>query len=267
MFMVHNLQKLWRSLSMKCDVSLDEPEKAAQAPEKTEVELQKDVVRHHWKSYTIRDILWHVRDARKEVTEFCIRWVWKKCCLELAVDFGGFNLSERLSEECLKLTRRVGLNEIKENDIDSLLKSTGQELSTEELYELEKQHRQLEEEVEAEQHPTAPLTKQLTTKILKRLLGIINQGLDYLEEVNPDYEQAGFMRRGVMANLALNEQLLYEKREATQATLDAVIRKASLPEASASDEPQPGTSTGGFTRPNVPSPSPLSSNVDKTGVV
>ena len=40
-----------------------------------------------------------------------------------------------------------------------------------------------------------------------------------------------------MANLAHYEQLLYEKRrEATQTTLDAFFRKASLPEASASDE-------------------------------
>ena len=50
---------------MKCDVSLDELEKAAQAPEKTEVELQKDVVRRHWRSYTIRDAIWHVHNAWK----------------------------------------------------------------------------------------------------------------------------------------------------------------------------------------------------------
>ena len=43
MFKVHFLQKLWRSLSMKCDVSLDKLEKAVQAPENP-VELQKDMV-------------------------------------------------------------------------------------------------------------------------------------------------------------------------------------------------------------------------------
>ena len=44
MFKAHYLQKTWLALSMKCDVSLDELEKAAQASEQTEVELQKDVV-------------------------------------------------------------------------------------------------------------------------------------------------------------------------------------------------------------------------------
>ena len=270
MFKAHYLQTSWCSLSMKCDLSLDELENAAQAPEQAEVELQKDVVRRHWKSYTICNALWNVCDAWKEVTESCISGSWKKLCLELVVDFRGFDLSERLSEECLKcleLARRVGLDEIEENDVDSLLESVSEELSMEELDELEKQRRQFEEKVEAEQYPTAPLTM----KILQCFSGIMNQGLNYLEEVDPDYEWAGLMKRRVMANLAHYEQLFYKRREATQATLNAFFRKASLPEASASDEPQtsdkpqPGAFTGGFTRPNVPSPS--LTDVDNPGVV
>ena len=72
---------------------------------------------------------------------------------------GGFNPSERLSEEHLKyleLVRKVGLNKLEEEDFDSLLETIDEELSTEELDELEKQHRQLEEEVEAQQQSTVP---------------------------------------------------------------------------------------------------------------
>ena len=69
--------------------------------------------------------------------------------------------------ECLELARKVGLDEIEEEDIDSLLETIGEELSTEDLDELEKQQCQLEE-VEAEQHPTTPLmAKQLMVKILQ----------------------------------------------------------------------------------------------------
>ena len=131
MFKAHFLQKSWRSLSMKLDVSLDELEKAAQALENP-VGLQKDVVRQHWKSYTICDALWHVRDAWKEVTASCIRDAWKKLCPHLAVDFGGFDLNETLSRErlkCLELVRRVSLDEVEEDDMDSLLESIGEELS------------------------------------------------------------------------------------------------------------------------------------------
>ena len=108
---------------------------------------------------------------------------------------------------------------------------------------------------------------------------MMNQAMDYLEEVDPDVEQAGLSRRKVMADLAQFEELLYEKRgEATQATLNAFFSRVSLPEAfasdtphtseephtskephtseelPASDEPQPSTSTSGFTCTNVPLP-------------
>ena len=113
-------------------------------------------MRHHWWFYSICDAIWHVCNAWKEVRESCIHGDWKKVCPEFAVDFKGFDLSERLSEEhlkYLKLARKVGLDEIEEKDVDSLLETISEELSTEELNELEKQQCQLEEEVEAKQHP------------------------------------------------------------------------------------------------------------------
>ena len=173
MFKTHFQQKSWRSLSLKCDVSLEELEKAAQAPENP-VELQKDVVWWHWKSYTIYDAHWHVRDAWREVTQSCIHGSWKKFCPHLAVDFGGFDLSDGLSKECLELTRKVGLDEIEEDDLESLLESIGEELTMEDLEDLEKQQRQLEEEVEAGQQPMAPQTKEMTIEILQGFHGLLH---------------------------------------------------------------------------------------------
>ena len=96
---------------------------------------------------------------------------------DLAVDFRGFELSERLSQECLEyleLARKVGLDEVEEDDVDSLLESMDEELSLEELDELEKQQCQLEEEVEAEQHPTVPPMKKMTVKILQGFYRLLN---------------------------------------------------------------------------------------------
>ena len=140
------------------------------------------------------------------MTESCICGVWKKHCPRFTVDYGGFDLSERFSEEhpkCLELARTVGLNEIEEEDVNSLLETIGEELSAEDLNELEKQRCQLEEGVEAEQHPTASLTtKQLTVKILQHFYGMLKDVMDYLEEVDPDVERAGLSRRKVMVDLA-----------------------------------------------------------------
>ena len=139
---------------MKCDVSLNKFEKATQAPAESEVELPKNVVRRHWWEFTIHNAICHVWDAWKEVTHSSIHGAWKKLCLQFAVNFKGFDLTKKLSEErlkCLKLAKKVGLDELEEEDVDSLLQTIGEELSTEDLDELEKQRRQLEEEVEVEQ--------------------------------------------------------------------------------------------------------------------
>ena len=119
----------------------------------------------HWKSYTIHGAFWHVRDAWREVTQSCILGAWKKLCLHLTVDFWGFNLFEVLSKECLKcleLARKVGLSKIEEDNLESLLESISEELTTEDLKHLEKQQSQLEEEVEAGKQPTVPQTKEMT---------------------------------------------------------------------------------------------------------
>ena len=84
-----------------------------------------------------------------------------------------------------------------------------------------------------------------------------------------------------MEILAYYYDLLSERRKTMQSTLHRFFskKKSSLPAASAtdepltSDEPQPGTSTGGYTRPHVPSLSlsppltlPSSSDVDDPNV-
>ena len=118
---------------------------------------------------------------------------------------------------------KVNLDELEE-DVDSLLEIIGKELSTEELEQPEKQWRQLEEGVGAQQQPTVPsTTKQLTVKILQRFYRMLNEGMDYLEDVNPDVEWARLSRRKVMSDLDHYEQLLYEKRrEATQPILESL---------------------------------------------
>ena len=175
MLKAHYLQKTWCALSLKCDVSLDELERAMQAPEKTEVELQKDVVRRHWWAYTIHDTIWHVRDAWKEVTSPA-----SVGCRKNSVR--NSPLTSRAST-CPRGFRRStsSASSWRERSASTSLrqKTIGEELSTEEFDELEKQRRQLEEEVEAQQQPTAPsMMKQLTVKILQRFYRMLNDVMD-----------------------------------------------------------------------------------------
>ena len=243
-------------------MSREELEKAAEAPEDP-VEFQKDVVRRHWKEYTIRDALWHVCDAWKEVTESCIWGAWKKLCPDFAVDFGGFDISEGLSRErlkCLEVAWTVGL-EMEEDDMESLLELIGEELTTEELDDLEQQRRRLEEEIESGQQPEMPQWKEMTIKLLQEFFASMSHSLDLMENMDPSCERSGLKRRKIMEVLAFYDDVLKKKRRtAMQTTLDRFFRKKSSgasitsDEPVTSDDPQLGTSMGGFTIPPSLSP-------------
>ena len=86
MFKTRYLQKTWHALRLKCDASLSELEKAAQAPTESEVQLQRNVVRRYWWEFTIHDTIWHVQDAWKEATQSCIRGAWKKLYPQFSVN-------------------------------------------------------------------------------------------------------------------------------------------------------------------------------------
>ena len=104
MFKTHYLQKTWRALSMKYDANLRKPLKL---PWRLRWNARKTWCGVIGGACTIRDAIWHVQDAWKEVAESCICGAWKKLCPQYAVDFKGFDLIERLSEKCLKLTKKV----------------------------------------------------------------------------------------------------------------------------------------------------------------
>ena len=270
MFKTHYLQRTWRSLSSKCDMSLSDLEMAAQAPEKSMAEVKKDVVRQHWRGYTIRDAIWHVRDAWAKVTVNCIRGAWKKLCPDYAVDFQGFSLDSRLSEErlkCLTLAKKVGLDDVEEEDVNELLESINEELTAEDLQELEEQRIELEEQLEAassEPSTSQVVTKQLTVKNLQELQRRINHALNFAEEIDPNVERSGLFRRKVTALCAPYEQLLYEKRRDSQQSKIERFFPRTPRQSFSEEEPGPSTSTSSInvTPTATPQQQEASSDID-----
>ena len=133
MFKTHYLQKTWRALSLKCDGSLSELQKATQAPTETEVELRKNMVQDPW----------------KEVTAYCILVAWKKLCPQYAINFKGFDLTGVFRRSPSSWQRMSAWTSPRKK-APAVLETIDEELSTDELDKLEKQRRQLEEEVEAQ---------------------------------------------------------------------------------------------------------------------
>ena len=144
-------------------------------------------------------------------------------------------MTEKQSVEQLKwlmLGKKVG----KDDDVNSLLLSIGEELLVEELEELEQQQCQLEEEVERESTLMEVSMMHLTVKNLQELFEMFNGTMDYMEDLNPNVEPTGITRHKVTAFMAQYEQLPSEKRrDANQAKLDT-FRRPLL------DEPRPSMS-------------------------
>ena len=114
--------------------------------------------------------------------------------------------------------------------MESLLELFGEELTTEALKYLKKQRRQLEDEAEAGQQPTAPQTKEMTNDILQGFHGLLHQTMDYIENMDPDFERSGLKRRQVMEIMAYYEDLLSEKRrKRMQSTPGPIFQEEILP--------------------------------------
>ena len=139
---------------------------------------------------------------------------WKKLCPDLAINFGSFDISEGLSRErlkCLEVAKTVGL-EMEEYNVESLLELIGEELTTEDLEDLEQQRRQLEEELEAGQQPQTPQRKEMTITILQ-FFASMTHSLD-LENMDPDCERSGLKRRKIMEFLEFYDDLKKRRRNA-----------------------------------------------------
>ena len=184
MFKTHYLQKTWRAFSMKCDASLSELEKATQATMETEVECQKNVVQRHWRG------VYH--SWRYLACAGCLEgggrvlhlWGLEKALSSVRRRLQGLRPHREAFREVPQVTQvdeesQAWMSSRKKTSI--LLETISEELSTEELDELEKQWRQLEEEVEAQQQPLAPsTTKQLMVNILQCFYAKLSDTTDYL---------------------------------------------------------------------------------------
>ena len=164
---------------------------------------------------------------------------------------------ERL--KCLEEAKTVSL-EMEEDDVESLLKSIGEELTTEDLDDLEQQRRRLEEELEAGQQPETPQRKEMSIAVLQEFFATMTCTTDFMENMDPDCERSGLKRQKIMEVLAFYDDLKKKRRNDMHTTLDRFFKKRSSKASTASDEPitsnetQPGTSMGGFTIPPSPSP-------------
>ena len=208
-------------------------------------ERQQDLtLKDFWKNYNIRDAVKNIADSWEEVKVTNMNGVWKKLCPQFVNDFHGFEETvEAVTTKVVALSRQLDL-EVDVDDITELLASHGEELSEEDLIELEKQMIEEEEEIET------PEPKKFTTAGLARSLKHIEEALAGFEEEDPNMARYLRASRGVLDSVRCYREILEERKKASfQTNISQFFKKVErpvanpVPSTSAASDPGPSSST------------------------
>ncbi|XP_045107142.1 tigger transposable element-derived protein 1-like [Portunus trituberculatus] len=160
---------------------------------------ENKTLRDFWKNFTIKDAVTFIKQSWAEVPTKCLNGVWKKLCPQFVHSFKAFNVDDIVSKankDTISYAQDLGLDEVEEEDIDQLLQSHRQELSNEDLLDIEAENKREREEAEA----TAAADKAeggqtLTATVISEALGKIKEGFAMLEEHDPNVERSTTITR------------------------------------------------------------------------
>ena len=206
-------------------------------------ERQQDLtLKDFWRSYNIRDAVKNIADSWDEVKVTNMNGVWKKLCPQFVNDFHGFEETvEEVTNNVVALSRQLDL-EVEADDVTELLASHGEELSAEDLIELEKQ---LIDDDDDDSETPEP--KKFTSKGLSRSFKLIEEGLAGFEEEDPNMARFLQVSRGVMDALSCYREIQEEKKKASyQSSLHTYFKKVERPAC----DPGPSTSTAAAPEPS-----------------
>ncbi|CAM2116375.1 unnamed protein product [Caretta caretta] len=96
----------------------------------------KPSVKEFWKSYNILNGVENIDTSWEEVTSQCMNGIWRCAWPDAVHSFIGFDAVPALKQEIVKLAKDVGLEEVEDDDVEELLESHAEQLTNEELTEL-----------------------------------------------------------------------------------------------------------------------------------
>ncbi|CAM2106670.1 unnamed protein product [Caretta caretta] len=144
-----------------------------------------------------------------------------------------------MKKDILGLANKAGFDEVEEADITQLLQSHGEELTNEDLMQLEVMRAMEEEGQEVEEEPTH---RNLTAKCLSEAFQMIEAGLQILSDDNPVREHSSKVIRGVGHLMTCYKEIHQEKkRKAKQQSLDVFFRVQKAQQEEQPDNPPTST--------------------------
>ncbi|XP_066957912.1 tigger transposable element-derived protein 1-like [Macrobrachium rosenbergii] len=214
------------------------------------VEGNKELtLKQFWKGYNIADAVKNIAHAWDEVKVTTLTKAWKTLCPQFVNSFQGFEQAEdveAVTRKIVGLSKRLKLD-LEAEDVTKLLTSHGEELSSGDLIELEKQMTEEEEEA------PDPKLRALIAKGLAEGFVHLERALASFEAEDPNIARYEKVQRGIMDCVTFYKEMLKEKqmKKSVQSRLDTFFKKSPAPPTTPSLEVMPN--------PDSPEPEPVPS--------
>ncbi|XP_007056461.2 tigger transposable element-derived protein 1 [Chelonia mydas] len=207
----------------------------------------KPTIRQFWRDYNILKCINNIGESWAEVTQACMNGVWWKLWPECVNDLKGFkDVVPAMKKDILGLAKKAGFDKVEEADVTQLLQSHGEELTNEDLMQLDMMRAVEDEGQEVKEEPTH---RNLTAKRLSEAFQMIEAGLQILSDDDPDRERSSKVIRGIGHLMTCYKEIYQEKkRKAKQPSLDMFFRVVTVKEEQQEEQPDdPRSSTSDFT--------------------
>ncbi|XP_020844762.1 tigger transposable element-derived protein 1 [Phascolarctos cinereus] len=171
----------------------------------------KGTIREFWRNYNIMNAVDNIAEAWDELEPSLMNSAWKKIWPECvhAHDASQTETITQIQQDIVALANDLGFGELLEADVGQLLQSHDEDLSNEELMQLE-QERAAEEKEENEDTP--PFLRQLTTKELSEAFFHFEEGMQILANNDPNNERKFKVSRGISDVISCYRDLYNEKK-------------------------------------------------------
>ncbi|KAK8389284.1 hypothetical protein O3P69_020908 [Scylla paramamosain] len=145
----------------------------------------RPTIKQFWAKYDIKKTINNVNESwmkvKEEMVSGCCGQIWEEC----VTDFKGFANMADVRRDIVHLSHLAGFTEV-EKDVEDLLESHDQPLSSKDLMQLE-QERAVTEEEEEEPEPQ----RILDIKTLWEVFSGIDRSLELLKEHDPNSARSG----------------------------------------------------------------------------
>ncbi|CAM2116519.1 unnamed protein product [Caretta caretta] len=197
------------------------------------------------KGFNIYLAVKNIGEAWNEVQQSNMNGVWKMFCPDFVSDFQGFtDTVEEVTQVVVEIGKELKLD-IAPEDVDELLASHCEELTNEDLIELEKQKMTEEEDARTAETPAC---KVLTTKVLAEAFQHLEIAMSLFEEHDPNTERSAPVNRGISNMHSCYREIYKEKRKTSvQTSLDTFFKLAEKTSEKTPEKPpakSPSKSSG-----------------------